>query len=82
MSAYWQHLTVCVVWDMIRFDTVEQLAERLGPTDIRYLRRKVNGEDAASIAELCTWTAALDDISSLPNWDSVAELWPPGSRDG
>jgi hypothetical protein len=78
----WHHLAVCTIREHHRTNTAQVLAERLGRTNLVYLRRQLTGEYPASIPDLIGWAIALDDVTVLPQVDSLSELYPPGARPG
>lgn len=78
IGAYWQHLAICTVRAMYPVRSLEELARRLGTDNLVYLRRRFAGDFRVPINELCTWAIAFDDVSLLPQFESAADLYPPG----
>jgi hypothetical protein len=80
--AYWQHLAVCALRDKYPVRFVEVLADLLGKENLVYLRRQLFGEYRVSAEELVRWALKLRDVSLLPSFDTVEDLYPPGSVSG
>jgi hypothetical protein len=81
VSAYWQHLAVCTLRERYPVQLAESVAERLGRDNLVYLRRQLSGEYRVSVDELIGWAIAFNDISLLPQFESIDTLYPPGSRE-
>lgn len=82
MEASYLHEASRVVFEELaerRMDR-ESFGRRLGldESQIRRLRRKLNGEFAATLADLLLWAAVLERPDLLPAPGQVAQLLPDG----
>jgi hypothetical protein len=91
IHAYWQHLAACSIRERFGRRSMQDVARQLygrlvtfGLTDTavrghEHIARLLNGTAAAPTHQLFNWAIALEDISILPQPDSIEHLFPPGS---